>query len=65
MITKIKIGIILNLQNSDLLRLSLATEEIFQMNGQNQLMGNLPVVDFRSQQQETSTPTPLPKPLKI
>ena len=50
MITKIKIGIILNLQNSDLLRLSLATEEVFQMNGQNQLMGNLPVVDFRSQQ---------------
>ena len=61
MITKIKIGIILNLQNSDLLRLSLATEEVFQMNGQNQLMANLPVVDFCSQQQET----PLPKPLKI
>ena len=61
MITKIKIGIILNLQNSDLLRLSLATEEVFQMNGQNQLMANLPVVDFISQQQET----PLPKPLKI
>ena len=61
MITKIKIGIILNLQNSDLLRLSLATEEVFQMNGQNQLMANLPVVDFRSQQQET----PLPKPLKM
>ena len=60
MITKIKIGIILNLQNSELLRLSLATEEVFQMNGQNQLMANLPV-DFRSQQQET----PLPKPLKI
>ena len=61
MITKIKIGIILNLQNSDLLRLSLATEEVFQMNGQNQLMANLPVVDFHSQQQETL----LPKPLKI
>ena len=61
MITKIKIGIIINLQNSDLLRLSLATEEVFQMNGQNQLMANLPVVDFHSQQQET----PLPKPLKI
>ena len=61
MITKIKIDIILNLQNSDLLRLSLATEEVFQMNGQNQLMANLPVVDFHSQQQETL----LPKPLKI
>ena len=61
MITKIKIGIILNLQNPDLLRFSLATEEVFQMNGQNQLMANLPVDDFRSQQQET----PLPKPLKI
>ena len=41
-----------NLQNSHLLTLSLPTEEVFQVNGQNRPMANPPVVDFHSQLRE-------------
>ena len=47
---------IFNLQNSHLLTLSLPTEEVFQVNGQNRLVANLPVVDFHSQPREMLTP---------
>ena len=46
MITKTTMVVIFNLQNSHLLTLSLLTEEVFQVNGQNRLVANLPVVDF-------------------
>ena len=59
MITKTTMGVTFNLQNSRLLTLSLPTEEIFQVPGQNRPVANLPVVDFRSQPREM----PLPKPL--
>ena len=59
MITKTTMGVTFNLQNSRLLTLSLPTEEIFQVHGQNRPVANLPVVDFRSQPREM----PLPKPL--
>ena len=58
-ITKTTMGVIFNLQNSRLWTLSLATEEIFQVHGQNRPVANLPVVDFRSQPREM----PLPKSL--
>ena len=58
-ITKTTMGVIFNLQNSRLWTLSLATEEIFQVHGQNRPVASLPVVDFRSQPREM----PLPKPL--
>ena len=51
--------VIFNLQNSHLLTLSLPTEEVFQVNGQNRLVENLPVVDFHSQPREMLTPKPL------
>ena len=47
------------LPNSHLLTFSLPTEEVFQVNGQNRLMANLPVVDFHSQPKEMPTPKPL------
>ena len=47
-----------NLQNFHLLTLSLPTEEVFQVNGQNRLVANLPVVDFHSQPREMLTPKP-------
>ena len=50
---------ILNLQNSHLLTLSLPTEEVFKVNGQNRLLTNLPDVDFHSQPTEMPTPKPL------
>ena len=59
MITKPTMVVILNLQNSNLLTLSLPTEEVFEVNGQNQLVTNLPVVDFHSQPREMLTPKPL------
>ena len=52
MITKTTMVVIFNLQNSYLLTLSLPTEEVFQVNGQNRPMANLPVVDFHSQLRE-------------
>ena len=58
MTTKTKMVVIFNLQNSHLLTLSLPTEEVFQVNGQNRPVANLPVVDFHSQPR-----MPTPKPL--
>ena len=58
MITKTTMVVIFNLQNSHLLTLSLPTEEVFQVNGQNRLVANLPVVDFHSQPREMLTPKP-------
>ena len=53
-------GVISSRQNSHLLTLSLPTEEVFQINGQNRLVANLRVVDdFRSQPQEMPLPNPL------
>ena len=58
MITKPTMVVILNLQNSHLMTLSLLTE-VFQVSGQNQPVTNLPVVDFHSQLREILTPKPL------
>ena len=52
MITKTTMVVIFDLQNSHLLTLSLPTEEVFQVNGQNRPMANPPVVDFYSQPRE-------------
>ena len=57
MITKTTMVVILNLQN--FLLLSLPIEEVFQVNGQNRSVANLPVVDFHSQPREMLTPKPL------
>ena len=46
MITKSTMVVILNLQNSHLLNFSSPTEEVFQVNGQNQPVANPLVVDF-------------------
>ena len=51
--------VIFNLQNYHLLPSSLPTEEVFQVNGQNRPVANLPVVDFHSQPREIPTPKPL------
>ena len=59
MITKTTMIVIFNLQNSHLLTLSLRIEEVFQVNGQDQSVANLPVVDFHSQPIEMLTPKPL------
>ena len=59
MITEATMVVIFNLQKSHLLTLSLPTEEVFQINGQNRPEANLPVVDFHSQSREMSTPKPL------
>ena len=56
---KSKMVVIFNLQNYHLLTLSIPTEEVFQVNGQNRLVANLPGVDFHSQPREMLTPTPL------
>ena len=53
------VGVIFNIQNSQLLTWSLPIEEIFRVHGQNRLEANLSAVDFRSQPREM----PLPKPL--
>ena len=42
-------GIIFNMQNSQLLTWSLLSEEISQVQSQNRTVANFPVVDFRSQ----------------
>ena len=49
MVTKTSMIVIFNLQNSHLLTLSLPTDEVFQVDGQNRLVANLPVVDRYSQ----------------
>ena len=51
--------VIFNLQNSQLLTLSLLTEEVFQVSSQNRPVENLPVVDFNSQLDEMLTLKPL------
>ena len=52
-------GLIFNIQNSQLSNWSLPTEEIIQVPGQNRPVANLPVVDFRSQPREMPLPNPL------
>ena len=52
--------VIFNLKNSHLLTFSLPTEEVFQVNGQNRPVANLPAVDFHSQPREMPTPKPYP-----
>ena len=47
--------VIFNLENSHLVTLSLPTEEVFQVNGQNRSVANFPVVDFHSQPREMPT----------
>ena len=59
MITKITMVVIFNVQNPYLFTLSLPTEEVFQVNGQNRSVADLPVVDFHSQPREMLTPKPL------
>ena len=44
---------------SSFLNLSLPTKEVFQVNGQNRLVENLPDVDFHSHPREMPTPKPL------
>ena len=65
MITKTTMVVIFNLQNSLLLNLSLPTEEVFQVIGQNRPVANLPVVDFHSQPREMLTPKPLNTQLSV
>ena len=65
MFAKTTMVVILNLQNSHLLNLSLPTEEVFQVNDQNRLVANLPVVDFHSQTREMPTPKPLNTQLSV
>ena len=65
MITKTTMVVIFNLQNSHLLNLSLPTEEVFQVNGQNRLVANLPVVEFHSQTREMLIPKPLDTQLSV
>ena len=65
MITKTTMVVIFNLQNSHLLTLSLPTEEVFQVNGQNRPVANLPIVDFHSQPREMLTPKPLNTQLSV
>ena len=52
-------GIIFNIQNSQLLTLALPTEELFQLHSQDQHVANLSVLDSHPQPQEM----PLLKPL--
>ena len=59
MITKPTMVLILNLQNSHSLALSLPTEEVFRVHGQNQPVTNLPLIDFHSQPREMLAPKPL------
>ena len=63
MITKTTMVVIFNLQNSHLL--NLPTEDVFQVNGQNRLVANLPVVDFHSQTREMLIPKPLNTQLSV
>ena len=49
MITKTTVVVIFNLPNSHLLILSLPTDKVFQVNGQDWPVANLPVVNFHSQ----------------
>ena len=55
MITKTTMVVIFNSQNSHLLTLFLPTEEVFQVNGLNRPVANLPVVDFHSAERNANT----------
>ena len=57
--------VIFNLQDSHLLTLSLPTKEVFQVQGQNRPLANLPVVDFHSQPKKILTPKPLNAHLSV
>ena len=59
MITKSTMVVIFNLQNYHLMTLSLLTEEVFQVNGQNRPVANLQVFNFHSQPRKMPTPKPL------
>ena len=59
MITKTTMVVIFNLQNYHLMTLSLLTEEVFQVNGQNRPVANLQVFNFHSQPRKMPTPKPL------
>ena len=63
MTTKTRMVVIFNLQNSHLL--NLPTEDVFQVNGRNRLVANLPVVDFHSQTREMLIPKPLNTQLSV
>ena len=65
MITKTTMVVIFNLKNSHSLTFSFPTEEVFQVNGQNRPVANLPVVDFHSQPREMLTPKPLNTQLSV
>ena len=65
MIKNATMVVIFNLQDSHLLTLSLPTEEVFQVLGQNRPVANLPVVDFHSQPREMLTPKPLNAQLSV
>ena len=60
MITKLTMVVIFNLKNSHLITFFLPTD-VFQVNGQNQPVINLLVVNFHSQPREMLTPKPLIK----
>ena len=53
-------GLIFNIQNCQSFISSLSTEKIFQVHGQNRLVANLPVVDFRSRPREMLSPKRFP-----
>ena len=59
MITKTTMVVIFDLQNYHLMTLSLLTEEVFQVNGQNWPVANLQVFNFHSQLRKMPTPKPL------
>ena len=59
MITKTTMVVIFNSQNYHLMTLSLLTEEVFQVNGQNRPVANLQVFNFHSQPRKMPTPKPL------
>ena len=65
MIRKITMVVIFSLQNSHLLTLSLPTEEVLQVNGQNRPVANLPVGDFHSQPSEMLIPKQLNMQLSV
>ena len=57
--TKITIGVIFNLQNSHLMTLSLPTEEVLRVNGQNRSVANLTFIQLRTKPREMPSPKPL------
>ena len=64
MITKTTIVVIFNYKIS-FIDFVLPTEEVFQVNGQNRPVANLPLVDFHSQPREMLTPMSLNTQLSV